>query len=213
MAQKLEVPIGTKFGRLTTIALPEYKQKTTFKSTYVKVICDCGIEREAQLNCLRNGNTTSCGCYNKEASKKANTTHGLALRHPTWRAWTNMKARCYSVNAPYYKNYGGRGITVCDEWKDDFQSFFDWSIANGWQKGLTIDRKNNNGNYTPDNCRWTTREKQAQNTRRTKLNEAQVLEIRTSFANGQTGRGELANKYNVSRHQINLILRGKSWES
>ena len=76
-----------------------------------------------------------------------------------------MKQRCYNPNNRSYKNYGGRGITVCQEWKEDFQTFYDWAIANGYKKGLEIDRIDVNGNYEPDNCRWTTSKKNNNNRR------------------------------------------------
>nr|DAU26384.1 MAG TPA: PVL ORF-50-like family [Caudoviricetes sp.] len=77
-----------------------------------------------------------------------------------------MKTRCYNEKCPDFKNYGGRGITVCDEWRNDFKAFYDWSISHGWKKDLYIDRIDNDGNYDPSNCRWTTMTVQANNTRR-----------------------------------------------
>jgi hypothetical protein len=76
-----------------------------------------------------------------------------------------MKKRCYNEKCPDFKNYGGRGITVCDEWRNDFKAFYDWSISHGWKKDLYIDRIDNDGNYDPSNCRWTTMTVQANNTR------------------------------------------------
>ncbi len=87
------------------------------------------------------------------------------------RTLTNMKSRCYNSNSWYYHYYGERGIIVCDEWLNNSDSFIKWSLLNGWEKGLTIDRINNNGNYTPNNCRFATRKQQAQNRRRAKLRE------------------------------------------
>lgn len=82
--------------------------------------------------------------------------------------WCNMKARCYNKNDKYYQDYGGRGIAVCDEWKDDFMSFYNWSTANGYADNLTIDRIDVNGNYEPNNCRWATIKQQNRNKRDTK---------------------------------------------
>lgn len=82
-----------------------------------------------------------------------------------YRIWANIKTRCTNENDPHYERYGGRGITVCDEWKNDFKAFYDWSMSNGYADDLTIDRINNNGNYEPSNCRWVTIKEQNQNKR------------------------------------------------
>lgn len=82
-----------------------------------------------------------------------------------YRIWANIKTRCTNENDPHYERYGGRGITVCDEWKNDFKAFYDWSMSNGYADDLTIDRINNNGNYEPSNCRWVTIKEQNQNER------------------------------------------------
>jgi len=86
--------------------------------------------------------------------------------HPLYSIWGSMKSRCLCINDPNYNNYGGRGIKVCDTWKEQFISFYEWAINNGWEKGLLLDRENNDGNYNPDNCRFVDRKTSCNNTRR-----------------------------------------------
>jgi len=94
--------------------------------------------------------------------------------HPLYKTWLNIKQRCTNPKRNDYSYYGGRGITVCDEWLASFQAFYDWCIANGWGKGLTIDRLNVDGNYCPENCRWVSRTVQAQNRRKQKSNTSGI---------------------------------------
>lgn len=133
---------------------------------YYKCKCDCGNIVMARADGLKSGRIKSCGCYNIDRAKTGNNrrTHG---KHNTrlYRIWQAMYARCYIRTTPAYKNYGGRGITICTEWLKDFQAFYDWAMQSGYNDNLTIDRVNVNGNYEPFNCRWITKEEQARNTR------------------------------------------------
>ena len=147
-----------KFGRLTVIRLVG-KSKNGDKIWECK--CDCGNIKNVTSSNLK-GKTKSCGCLKRELEVKHKMT-GTKL----YNTWTHMKSRCFNSNDKHYKDYGGRGITVCDEWKDNFQSFFDWSMSNGYADNLTIDRKNNNGNYSPENCAWSTNKEQQRNKRNT----------------------------------------------
>ena len=117
-------------------------------------------------NSLLTKSTLSCGCYNKELVKKVNVKHNMSYSK-LYKVWQGMKTRCYNPNFIYYCNYGSRGITICNEWLNDFKSFYDWAIDNGYKEGLTIDRINNDGNYEPSNCRWITRAEQNRNQRKT----------------------------------------------
>lgn len=133
--------------------------------------CDCGNTIIAlSSNLRRNNHTMSCGCYKKEILKTVNKTHGMS-KSSIYSIWCAMKRRCYQEKSKDYTDYGARGITVCDEWKNNFENFYEWAIRNGYEKGLSIDRINVNGNYEPSNCRWATLKEQANNKRNNHLIE------------------------------------------
>lgn len=162
---------GQRFGRLTVI-----ERTITSKSGRAKWLCqcDCGKSTTTTGTNLRTGVTKSCGCYMIECEttriKEICTTHGKSHTR-LYRTWKNMKQRCYNPNNTYYHRYGGRGITICAEWKQDFKAFYDWAIANGYQDNLSIDRIDNEKGYSPDNCRWVTRKVQERNKSRNRLVE------------------------------------------
>lgn len=153
--------VGQTFNALTAVKLIGRRNKHT---VYL-CKCKCGKETEVLSNNLRRGHTKSCGCEsekNKAKFVESSTSHGLS-NHPLFESWIGMRNRCYYKKHNRYKNYGGKGITVCDEWKDNFQAFYDWAIKNGWEKGLSIDRKKNYLNYCPENCKFSTTGEQNRN--------------------------------------------------
>lgn len=143
---------GKQFGRLTVL------QRSGSKGGNAawECLCECGNKVIVKRNNLTRGTSKSCGCLERELRVARMTTHGMATT-PLYRTWAGIKRRCYNANLKVYKDYGAKGITMCDEWKDDFQAFYDWAMANGYNEGLTIDRINSAGNYEPGNCQWLTR--------------------------------------------------------
>ena len=148
---------GKKFGRLTVIGRAHGK--------HWSAICDCGGTAVSSGQSLREGKTKSCGCLGKEQLAEGRTKHSGSKR-PEYKLWSGIIQRCTNPNNKHYRNYGGRGISVCDRWKD-FANFFS-DIGARPSKELTIDRTNNDGNYEPGNVRWATR-KQQQNNRRNSI--------------------------------------------
>lgn len=155
--------LNQRFGSLTVI-------KEIGRSKHGDVmwlcLCDCGNTTEVKSVNLIHGATKSCGCKTNEMISDKNKKHGL-VNDKLYSVWSGMKSRCYNPNNREYNNYGGRGITICDEWKNDFTKFYNWAINNGFDKNLTIDRININQNYCPDNCRWITNKEQQRNKRNT----------------------------------------------
>lgn len=150
---------GNRYGKLTVI---KRAYKNGSRNTYWLCKCDCGKETTVSAQHLKDGHTTSCGCVHKESLKNSVTTHGLP-KHPLYKIYKAMKERTMKEYNKRYKNYGGRGIKICDEWLNDFKAFYEWAINNGYKEGFTIDRVDVNGNYEPPNCRWVTWKKQENN--------------------------------------------------
>lgn len=161
---------GQKFGRLTVIERVENKGK----QTCWKCQCECGNEVIVQGNNLKNGHTVSCGCFRREKTSESHKTHGMA-RSKIYKTWKGIKKRCFNPNFKYYKDYGGRGITMFPEWIDDPKSFIDYvsKLPHFGEENYSLDRINNDGNYEPNNLRFTDRKTQSRNTRRNIIVEYQ----------------------------------------
>lgn len=172
-----------------------------------KFKCYCGNEFITMIHSIKSGNTNSCGCY----YDKTHATHGLA-KHPLFAVRNAIKQRCLNPKNTRFHDYGGRGIKICDEWLNDFQKFYDWSIQNGYRKGLQLDRINNDGNYEPSNCRFVTQTINIRNRRISKLSQIDVIEIRNAkLLIPNLTHKELATAYFVSPTTITNIINNKLW--
>src|SRR5206468_5416157 len=149
------------FGRLVVIRI---SGRNKFGKIEWMCQCECGNTKISLASKLKNGETKSCGCLRVETTIKNSLKHGQS-KTSLHTVWAMMKQRCYNQENKNYKHYGGRGVNVCDEWLDDFMNFYNWSMENGYKKGLTIDRIEVNGSYEPSNCRWITKKEQQYNKR------------------------------------------------
>lgn len=156
---------GQRFGRLTV--LERCGTSKDGQKVYL-CVCDCGKRKEVKSGNLRSGNVKSCGCLASELISKRNTekntTHG-GCGTRLYKIWCEMRHRCSYQKAINWHLYGGRGISVCSEWQGSFEAFRDWALANGYTDDLQLDRIDNDGNYCPTNCKWSTRKEQGNNRR------------------------------------------------
>lgn len=156
---KREDLTGREFGRWKVLAFSHIRKS---KYAYWKCQCSCGTEKFVRGCKLRGGESKSCGCLHKELASLRLTTHGMT-NTSIYRIWTNMKVRCYDPNNKGFKDYGGRGITICPEWLNSFEIFYK-DVGNR-PDGMSLDRIDNAGNYEPSNVQWATKEDQENNKR------------------------------------------------
>ena len=159
---------GRRYGRL--IVLGRAYDKPSTHGTRWECLCDCGKKTIVTRDHLISGGTRSCGCLHDEVSIQKcydRAKHNMAGTR-IYHLWAGMRARCENEKFKFYFRYGGRGIKVCDEWKD-FVNFYEWAKSNGYRDDLSIDRIDNNGNYEPSNCRWITLSQQQRNRRSNRL--------------------------------------------
>lgn len=204
---------GQKFGKLLVIKQTENQGN---KICWL-CLCDCGNYHTVTTSNLRCGRIKTCGCGHLEVLLKRNITHNQ--RHTKiYEVWKTMKQRCNNPNSQSYKNYGGRGIKVCDDWNNSFESFFNWSMQNGYSPELSIDRIDNNGNYCPENCRWTTRYIQSRNRRTnhyiTFNNETKIIVDWAKYFNIAPGRisSRISKGQDIQKYFQSLYDKMKSTE-
>lgn len=188
---------GQKYGRLTAIKISGKRGRERVWLCQ----CECGNQVEVTRGKLRSGHTRSCGCLFLDMMTQTRTTHGKS-KTKFYHMYRTMITRCENPNHKNYADYGGRGISVCNEWRDSFEVFEKWSMGNGWKPGLTIDRIDNNGNYEPENCRWVNHHIQGLN----KRNNCLIT------INGRTQTlQEWANETGINRTTIASRIHRSKW--
>lgn len=197
MAKRIDL-VGKRFGYLSVIAFSHIYNS----HSYWLCVCDCGGYAVARGSHLKSGNVTSCGC------RMGHITHGESGTR-LYAIWNNMRERCRNPKTREYPRYGGRGIKVCDEWMNDFQAFYDWAMANGYDETAprgqcTLDRIDNDGNYRPENCRWATAKVQANNTRRTRFIE---------FNGERHSVSEWARRLGMNQSTLSMRINKYGWSA
>lgn len=191
--------LGKKFAFLTILRFSHSKDG----KTHWHARCDCGtrlVVQGAGLSRKRGPSPKSCGCQTRRLISEDRTTHGMS-KHPAFAVWRSMLGRCQLPTHQAYRNYGGRGITVCKRWRDSFENFWN-DMRPTYQPGLTLDRRRNDRNYTPGNCRWVSCEEQANNRR------GQVL-IWTP--QGRMSVSRAARKHGLNRSTVHERIR-RGWK-
>lgn len=207
---------GQQFGRLLVLEMV----REPGKDARVRCRCECGAETTVLAYNVRNGNTSSCGCIAREGAAArglviapiigaANRTHGMRGTR-TYVSWLDARKRCHSPQNKRYAYYGGRGIAVCDQWRDSFESFL--ADMGECPPGLTLERLDNNKGYEPGNCVWATKEQQARNRRCNKATPDIVRQIRARDAAGEP-RKALAAEYGMALSNVQAIVSRQTWRN
>lgn len=202
---KLCINEGDKYGRLVIIKEVEPIKRKSYNERRVLCKCDCGNTKVVSLYPLIIGKISSCGCYRKEKAK----THGESFRkydsdkvtRKIHSIWHGMKCRCNTASSGSYERYGSKGVKVCKEWENNFYAFYNWSLANGYADGLTIDRIDSDGDYEPSNCRWVDYVLQANNRK---------TNVRLCYNGESHTIAEWSNLLNISRNVL-YNRKKKGW--
>ena len=201
---------GTAFGRWIVIREDDPDVNKNGKPVRRFLCrCECGVVESVLRNSLRYGASKSCGCLSRDVRKASGKTKGLHT-HPLYHCWNSAIQRTENPKDRKWEHYGGRGLSVCDEWRNDFLTFYNWAMAHGYRRGLQIDRIDNDEGYSPDNCRFVTSATNNRNRRGIKLTFEKAEEVRRLYKKGMSA-GEIASIFPVSLKMIRLIIRGENW--
>lgn len=204
---KLRDLTGQTFGRLTVIE--RISNHPSNNKTRWTCECSCGSSTAVFSADLISGNTKSCGCLHKEGLLKRSITHGLR-GHPLISVWKQLKNRCYCKRSDIYKLYGGKGIKVCSEWRNDFKTFCTFCMRKGWTLDIKIDRYDSNRDYAPDNIKFIEKPNHIRNLRIARLNKSKVRRIQEFSRVGIPAR-KLAKTFKVCERAILWIRSGEIW--
>jgi hypothetical protein len=196
---------GAKFGRLIVVRQIEDRIFGGKKRHFFLCRCECGSFADVCIEFLGT-HTKSCGCYKKELASVMNLRHGL-YKHRLYSVWHNMKHRCQYQKDIHFKDYGGRGIRVCEEW-NDFLAFYSWACLNGYKDNLTLDRIDNDGNYEPNNCRWITMLEQSRPGGKRLRKDILFIEYKGECLSSMDWSKRLGAKYNIVLQRLN-----RGWDS
>lgn len=188
---------GKKFGNLYVIERASNKGK----KVAWRCKCSCGKETITTTYYLLSGQTKSCGCLRVKHNGVGTRLYGI---------WRGIRNRCENLNSHVWGYYGGKGIKICDEWRDSFVAFRKWALANGYNGNLQIDRIESGKHYQPDNCRWVLPKVNSRNRKGVKLNKKKVANIK-SLIKGGIDLNEIAEMYNVNINTLRDILNGRTW--
>lgn len=200
--------VGSRHGRLVVV---EHAGRATNRSLLVTCRCDCGQIKTVRASNIRGGSTMSCGCLAREMNEAKGTHRHRAKGHasPEYVSWRAMVSRCTNPKSPGYENYGGRGISVCKRWLSSFENFLD-DMGNRPSPSHTIDRKNNDGNYSKRNCQWATKSQQSRNSRWVVLSMGKARKVRRLVAEGMR-ISDAARLLNIKYGSAWQIASGKQW--
>ena len=193
--------IGQKFNELTVL----YRAANQGSRACYKCQCSCGAVTYVSGTRLRSGKTKSCGCLRSKNMRRIATKHGNSA-HPLYARWCNMHARCYDPKSNRFAYYGARGVVVCERWHD-FGAYLE-DVLPTYREGLTLDRKNNDGNYAPDNFRWASYRTQARNKTRPCVTEEEITEMRKLYSSTNLTQKDVGEAFGYCRDTVKHYLRG-----